>query len=157
MKVSIIIPSKGCAYLSYLMRGLRDQTIRPSEVILVVKSCDLRSVESLCGKFSLSCTIIEQRKGYFTHVLNIGKREARGDLILITDEDAIPLKGWVERYIELHTAYARKTINFKRRNGEPKSMSKALHKRSNHSRKSTDKEMNEAEQKYLSIAVLVMW
>jgi glycosyltransferase involved in cell wall biosynthesis len=105
MKVSIIVPSKGCAYLSFLMRALRDQTIRPSEVILVVKSCDLRSVESLCDKFSLSCVIIEQRKGYVTHALNIGKSEAGGDLILITDEDAIPLKGWVERYIELHTAY----------------------------------------------------
>jgi hypothetical protein len=87
------------------MRGLRDQTIKLSEVILVVKSCDLRSVENLCSKFSLPCTIIEQRRGYVTHALNIGKREARGDIILITDEDAIPLKAWVKRYVELHMAY----------------------------------------------------
>jgi glycosyltransferase involved in cell wall biosynthesis len=105
MRVSIIVPSKGCTYLGYLMRGLRDQTIKLSEVILVVKSCDLRSVENLCSKFSLPCTIIEQRRGYVTHALNIGKREARGDIILITDEDAIPLKAWVKRYVELHMAY----------------------------------------------------
>jgi len=105
MKVSVIVPSKGCIYLGYLMQSLREQSIKPSEVVLVVKSCDLRSVENLCSKFSLSCTIIEQRRGYVTHALNIGKIEAGGDIILITDEDAIPLKGWVKRYIKVHMAY----------------------------------------------------
>jgi len=105
MKVSVIVPSKGCTYLGYLMRGLRDQSIKPNEVILVIKSCDLRSVENLCNKFSLSCTIIEQKEGNVTRALNMGKKEARGDITLFTDDDVMPLQKWVERYVRLHTAF----------------------------------------------------
>jgi len=105
MKVSVIVPSKGCTYLGYLMRGLRDQSIKPNEVILVIKSCDLRSVENLCSKFSLSCTIIEQKEGNVTRALNMGKKEARGDITVFTDDDVIPLQKWVERYVRLHTAF----------------------------------------------------
>lgn len=83
MKTSIIVPSKGCYYLRYLMFGLRSQSVKPNEVILVIKDCDLKSVESLCSTFNIPCTIIEQREGYFTHALNIGKREAGGDIIIL--------------------------------------------------------------------------
>ncbi|WP_448578966.1 glycosyltransferase family A protein [Thermosphaera sp.] len=105
MKISVIVPSKGCYYLRYLMFGLRSQSVKPNEVILVIKDCDLKSVESLCNTSNIPCTIIEQREGYFTHALNIGKREAGGDIIIFTDDDAIPSKKWIERYIKLHKAY----------------------------------------------------
>jgi glycosyltransferase involved in cell wall biosynthesis len=105
MKVSIIVPSKGCRYLKYLLHGLQGQSTRPYEVIIVVKECDVKAVENLCRELNLPGIIIEQRRGHVTHALNIGKREARGDIILITDEDAIPLKVWVKKYVELHTAY----------------------------------------------------
>jgi Glycosyl transferase family 2. len=87
------------------MFGLRDQSIKPDEVILVIKDCDLKFVENLCNVSSIPCTIIEQKEGHFTRALNIGKREASGDIIIFTDDDAIPLKKWVERYIKLHRAY----------------------------------------------------
>jgi len=87
------------------MSGLRYQSVKPNEVILVIKYCDLKSIESLCTTSNIPHTIIEQRKGYFTHALNIGKREADGDIIIFTDDDVIPLKKWVERYIKLHKAY----------------------------------------------------
>jgi len=105
MKVSIIVPSKGCKYLGYLFLGLREQSFRPSEVILVVKECNLKYVENLCRKNSLPCVIIEQKHGYFTHALNMGKKEARGDITIFTDDDAVPLHKWVERYINFHTMY----------------------------------------------------
>jgi len=103
--VSIVVPSKGCKYLGYLLTGLRDQNVKPNEVILVVKECDLRRVENLCSRNNLPCAIIEQKSGYFTHALNLGKKEAKGDLIIFTDDDATPLSKWIERYIKLHTAY----------------------------------------------------
>ena len=105
MKVSIVVPSKGCKYLSYLLTGLRDQSVKPNEVVLVVKECDLRHVEDLCSRNNLPCAIIEQKSGYVTNAMNMGKKEAKGDLIIFTDDDAIPLGKWIERYIKLHTMY----------------------------------------------------
>jgi len=105
MKTSIVVPSKGCTYLRYLLRGLRSQSYRSFEVILVIKDCDLRVAESMCQDYSLNCVIIKQREGYFTHALNLGKREAKGDITIFTDDDVIPPRKWVERYIKLHTVY----------------------------------------------------
>jgi len=106
-KVSIIIPSKGCNYIKYSLSALSSQTIRPYEVIIVIKGCDIKEVEDLCHKASLSCVVIEQRRGFFTHALNLGKKNATGDLMLFTDDDAIPPPKWIEKYVKLHLAYPR--------------------------------------------------
>jgi len=105
MRASVVVPSRGCRYLKHLLRGLRSQDVRPYEVVLVVKECDLKAVEDLCREHGLPCVIIEQRRGYFTHALNIGKRETRGDLIIFTDDDAIPLRKWIKKYLELHARH----------------------------------------------------
>jgi len=105
MKVSIVIPSKGCEYIRYLFTGLRGQTINSFEAILVIKDCILKAVEKLCQEYSLRCVVIEQREGCFTHALNLGKKEAEGDITIFTDDDVIPPQKWVERYIKLHTIY----------------------------------------------------
>jgi hypothetical protein len=57
----------------------------------VIISGKVRHAEGLCN---LRCAIIEQNGGYFT--LDIGKREAKGDLVIFMD-DAIPLGKWIER------------------------------------------------------------
>ena len=103
MKVSIVIPSKGCEYVRYLFTSLRGQTTNSFEVILVVRDCILKAVEKLCQEYSLRCVVIEQREGYFTHALNLGKKEAKGDITIFTDDDVIPPRKWVERYTKLHT------------------------------------------------------
>jgi len=105
MRVSIVIPSRGCEYIRYLFTGLRGQTINSFEVILVIKDCVLKAVENLCQEYSLRCVVIEQKEGYFTHALNLGKREAKGDITIFTDDDVIPPQKWIERYIKLHTLY----------------------------------------------------
>jgi len=91
MKVSIVVQSKGCKYLGYLLTGLRDQSVKPSEVVLVVKGCNLRHIEDLCGRNNLPCVVVEQKSGYVTSAMNIGKKEAKGDLIIFTDDDAVHL------------------------------------------------------------------
>ena len=105
MKVSIVVPSKGCIYLRYLLRSLRNQSHKSFEVILILKDCNSKIIEDLCQAYSLNCVIIEQEEGYFTHALNLGKREARGDITIFTDDDVIPPQKWVERYIRLHALY----------------------------------------------------
>jgi len=103
MRVSIIIPSKECKYLEYAVRSLRSQTVKPYEVVLVLKGCDVKRVEEMAG--GLNAVIIEQERGFFTHALNMGKREACGDIVVFTDEDVILPKGWIERYVRLHSIY----------------------------------------------------
>ena len=102
MKASIVVPSKGCEYLRYLLKGLRSQSYKSFEAILILKDCDLRVAERLCQDYSLNCVILEQKEGNVTQALNMGKKEAKGDITIFTDNDAIPLQGWVERYIKIH-------------------------------------------------------
>ena len=105
MRASIVVPSKGCKYLEYLLWGLHEQVTKPYEVVLVLKECNVEAVENLCRKYSLPCVIIEQQTGFFTHALNLGKREAGGDIVIFTDNDAIPLPKWIKKYVKLHTMY----------------------------------------------------
>jgi hypothetical protein len=51
--------------------------------------------------------VIDQRSGFFTHALNLGKKNAAGDLMLFTDDDATPPPKWIEKYVKLHLAYPR--------------------------------------------------
>jgi len=105
MKVTVIVPSKGCNYINYALSALRSQTINFHETILIAKGCDIKGIENLCHKLSLRCVVIEQQSGFFTHALNLGKKNATGDLLLFTDDDAIPPPKWIEKYIRLHLAY----------------------------------------------------
>jgi len=105
LRASIVVPSRGCKYLEYLLKGLRGQSVKPYEVVIVIKECNTKAVESLCVEYGLPCIIIEQLSGYVTHALNIGKKEAKGDIAIFTDDDAIPLKKWIEKYIKLHRKY----------------------------------------------------
>lgn len=102
LKTSVIVPSKGSTYLKYLLRALRNQRVKPYEVVLVLKNCDQKEVEKLCQYNDINYIIIEQRYGYFTHALNVAKRASSGDILIFTDNDAIPPKKWIEKYVELH-------------------------------------------------------
>lgn len=110
MKVSVIVPSRGCLYLKWLLSSLREQTLRPHEIVLVLKSCDIRSVEMKCNSYRLNCVILEQTKGFFTSALNLGRQTASGDLLLFTDDDAIPLRGWVARYVTIFNSLPRHIV-----------------------------------------------
>jgi glycosyltransferase involved in cell wall biosynthesis len=104
-RVSVVVPAMSCSRLEYLLSSLSKQTTKPSEVIVVFKGTDLERIDRICGRNMLKCTIIEQREGYFTHALNLGKEEATGDIIVFTDDDAIAPPHWIERYIKLHQTY----------------------------------------------------
>jgi hypothetical protein len=54
MKVSVIIPSKGCTYIKHPFLALKGQTLKSHETILVVKGCDIKEVEILCRKAGLT-------------------------------------------------------------------------------------------------------
>jgi glycosyltransferase involved in cell wall biosynthesis len=101
-RISIVVPSKGCQLLKYLLNSLSKQTLKHLiEVIIVTKDCKTENVEHLCSKLGLKAIIIEQKRGFAPHAYNIGIKEARGDLVLFTDDDAIPHRKWVELYFKI--------------------------------------------------------
>ena len=50
MRVSVVVPSKGCVYLNYLLYSLKNQIIKPYEIIIITKNCNYIKVEKLCKK-----------------------------------------------------------------------------------------------------------
>lgn len=100
-KISLIIPSKGCKFLEYALRSLANQSLKPTEVILVLKDCEIKIIERLCSEFNLNFILEEQKKGFVTNALNLGKKIAIGDILIFTDDDIIAPEKWIENYVKL--------------------------------------------------------
>lgn len=113
--VSVIIPSKGGEYLEYTLKSLSEQTIMPEEIILILKECNATKINSFCNELKLNATIEEQISGYVTGALNIGKSIANGNLVIITDDDAILPEKWIENYLMLFKKYSNKIGSFSSR------------------------------------------
>ena len=103
--VSVVVPSKGGEYLKYLLPALGRQTVKPDEVVLVLKDCDVGRVERLCSSLGIPSVVIEQREGYVTRAYEIGTKAAKGDIVIYTDDDVVPPDRWVQNYSKLHRAY----------------------------------------------------
>jgi len=107
LKASVIIPSKRYEYLKIALQTLSKQSVKPYEVIIVIKGSMIK-VEKICSKYPLNCIVIEQEKGFFTHALNIGKKEATGDILIFMDDDAVLPKLWIEKYLKLYSKISEK-------------------------------------------------
>lgn len=105
MKVSVIVPSTSLGRLGTLLRSLAHQSVKPHEVVIVVKNVEVNSVEKVCNALSLNCIVLEQRVGYVTRALNMGKDASAGDIVVFTDDDAIALPKWLKRYGDLFKSY----------------------------------------------------
>lgn len=81
--VSLIIPTIGRATIEQCLEALRQQT-RPPDELLVLKDLTRRGV---------------------AWARNEGIRQARGDLIAMTDDDCIPSPDWLERLINALDKY----------------------------------------------------
>jgi len=107
-RVSVVVPTTDIERLEYLIKSLSTQTLRPYEVVIVAKNVDVVSLENICERHDLRCVILEQVEGFFTRALNMGRKAASGDIVLFTDDDAIALPKWVERYVKLFEVYGSK-------------------------------------------------
>ena len=105
MKISVVIPTTSINRLKTLLTSLKDQDLKPWEVVIVTKNIETRAVEKHCHNLGLNCIVLEQREGYFTRALNMGKNAATGDIIVFTDDDAIALKNWLKTYAILFNQY----------------------------------------------------
>jgi len=62
VKVSIVVPSKGCKYLSYLLASLKNQSIKSFEVILIVKDCSIKYVKNSAKNILWYALLLSRRK-----------------------------------------------------------------------------------------------
>lgn len=105
LEVSVVIPTYKRAHLiGYVFEGLRRQTYKDFEVVVVLKPSG-DGTEEVIKKFKkqLNINLILQKRGYFVDALNLGLENATGDIIAFLDDDAIPLTTWIRNHIETYT------------------------------------------------------
>lgn len=92
--VSILIPTFKRAHLiSYVFEGLRKQTYKDFEVVVVLKPSG-DGTEDIVKKYKkwLNINLIFQNRGYVVDALNLGFENAQGKIIAFLDDDAIPFQ-----------------------------------------------------------------
>jgi GT2 family glycosyltransferase len=94
MDVSVVVPTyRRPQALMRCIRALRSQTLQPHEVIVVMRRDDLasRSVEE---NLVDERVVLVDRPGTVC-AMNAGLREARGEIVAFTDDDAAPASSWL--------------------------------------------------------------
>ena len=100
-KVSVIIPTyKRGHLLTYVLDALTVQTINDFEVLMIVKPSG-DGTEQIIAEYAkrLTIKIVIQKHGYFTDALNLGLKNAEGDILVFLDDDAIPFPNLILSYI----------------------------------------------------------
>ena len=103
-RVSVLIPTyKRARLLSYVLRGLKNQTYKDFEVIIVLKPSGDNTEEIVKNyKRWLNIKLILQKQGYFVDALNLGIKNVTGDIIAFLDDDAIPFPNWLQEHIKTY-------------------------------------------------------
>ncbi|MEM2147123.1 MAG: glycosyltransferase [Candidatus Bathyarchaeia archaeon] len=111
MHASIIIPTyQGATLIPHALKSLGTQSFTDFEVIIVIKPSGdgtEHKVREICDAINISYKILIQKKGYFTHALNMGIKHAEGKIILFTDDDAVFPRNWVESHILAHQKFSK--------------------------------------------------
>ncbi|PLS01510.1 glycosyltransferase family 2 protein [Neobacillus cucumis] len=101
--ISVVIPTYNRAKdLSRCLNALNLQLRKPDEIVLVVRDTDIETIR-LIKKFNskININIVYIKEHGQVAALNKGIRNAKGDIVSITDDDTEPLPDWLER-IEGH-------------------------------------------------------
>jgi glycosyltransferase involved in cell wall biosynthesis len=88
--------------LSHSLASIASQTRKPDEVVIVLKPSGDGS-EEVIRSFStqLPIELVVQVKGNFTDAVQMAIDNAKGDVILFLDDDAVAEEKWVEKYENL--------------------------------------------------------
>ena len=102
--VSIIIPTyKRGSTLKFVLKGLKEQTYRNFEIVLVFKPSGDQTEEIVkeYGK-DLKIRVIVQKEGFVTDAYNLGLQKAGGQIVAFLDDDAVPCPDWLEQHLRIH-------------------------------------------------------
>lgn len=105
MKVTVVIPILNeVKSIDALIEGLINQTLSPTEVILVDGGSKDRTVEKIKNwqekKLPFSMTLMERAGANRSVARNIGIKQANTEIVALTDAGCVPKKDWLEKLIE---------------------------------------------------------
>jgi hypothetical protein len=114
MKVLVGIPTYNNVSRNYSIRktleALSNQTFNDFKVLIVYKKAPGDKTINIISQYKdlLDIKLQIQEHGYFNEAVNIIFEEAKKyDLVLTTDDDAIPESKWVEEHIKMHKKYTK--------------------------------------------------
>lgn len=94
--VSIVIPTfNGASRIGHCLHTLTSQTAQREIEILVVDDGSTDDIAAVVACYPQARLISQQNAGPAT-ARNRGAREARGRIILFTDDDCVPMPNWLE-------------------------------------------------------------
>jgi glycosyltransferase involved in cell wall biosynthesis len=98
MFVSIIIPTfNGAARIGHCLDALLPQTIGRDVEILVIDDGSTDNLAEIVSRYGRAgVRFITQRNGGPASARNRGAAEAQGPIILFTDDDCVPMPGWLD-------------------------------------------------------------
>lgn len=100
-RVSVIVPThNGAHLLAECLEALWEQTYRDFETIVVDDASTDGTQEVLLGYPEVRAVHIEGDQGHgFAAAANVGLATARGDLLVLLNNDAVPDPGWLSELI----------------------------------------------------------
>jgi glycosyltransferase involved in cell wall biosynthesis len=103
--VTIILPTyKRAKMLEFTLNALRYQTYLSFKILLVNKPSG-DETERLVDKYKkwLNISLINQDQGFIMDALNLGLKEAEGDIIVFLDDDAVPSPDWLMNHVKTYS------------------------------------------------------
>lgn len=101
-KVSVIVASYGrAALLERCLVALERQTRLPDETIVVLRSSDAESCDVILRRPRRWLALVEVEERGVVAALRSGVAHSSGDIVLFTDDDAVPKVDWLERMLGL--------------------------------------------------------
>jgi glycosyltransferase involved in cell wall biosynthesis len=102
--VSVIIPTyRRPKDLERCLRSLKQQSLPPLEVIVVLRESDLDTINLIqSGPFTLEFKDLALAFIYISvpgvvAAMNLGLKQAKGEIVAFTDDDASPSSSWLEQ------------------------------------------------------------
>jgi glycosyltransferase involved in cell wall biosynthesis len=103
--VSVLIPTyKRAHLLDHVLAGLANQTYKHFEVLVVAKPSGDKT-EATVEKYAktLKIRLLQQTQGYMLDAVNIGLKNAKGQIILFLDDDVIPFPNLIQAHVESYS------------------------------------------------------
>lgn len=100
MSVSIIIPTfNGADRIANCLDAIQNQTAGTDPEIIVVDDGSTDDIAGVVARFT-DVRLIQQPNGGPATARNRGAREAKGEILLFTDDDCVPTSGWISAMTE---------------------------------------------------------
>ncbi len=102
--MSVIVPTHNRReLLEKKLKALEPQ--QPFEVIVVADGCSDDTVSFLKNyQPAYTLRFFETPGRGVSHARNLGAKEAKGDILLFSDDDVIPSSGWIEAHAKVHSS-----------------------------------------------------